>query len=173
MWERLLTDVERQSLGGTQEVFEQQYMQHGTVGIWMKLKDVSFPRAVIELALGLGFIYDTDVRWLLREVGEEDSPATAASLDRPTWNAETGELCFKGSVIRKVRLTKKPTNIRMILDTFQEDDWPARIDSPLPGGSDQKKLHEAVHSLNSRLEAIRFHATEGGQAVLWTPLNSE
>jgi hypothetical protein len=75
LWERILTEAERQRLGGDLEIA---WRQHGTAGMWMKLRGVSLPRAVVDVACELNFIDDRTRRWLLREVGEvPDDPAEA------------------------------------------------------------------------------------------------
>jgi len=48
-----MTDGERDSLGGN---LLRAYNQGGTIGMWMRLRRVSQPRAIIELAYRLGFI---------------------------------------------------------------------------------------------------------------------
>lgn len=169
-WDWLLSDQEKESLGGNWESFAEHYQRLGTVGIWMQLKRVSQPRAIVELARELGFLHESKARRLLRELGENESLPSAEPLDRPVWDNETGELRLRGEVIRKVRLNRNPTNIQRILDAFHEEGWPSRIDSPLPGGVDPKKLQEAVRTLNQSLTAIEFHVQEGGQAVRWTHL---
>ena len=60
---------------------------------------------------------------------------------------------------------RNPSNIQQILDQFQLQLWPSRIDNPLE--SDQEKLHQTLRSLNQGLEKIRFRAQEGGEAVIW------
>jgi hypothetical protein len=68
MWDRMLTPEDRIRLGGD---FEQAFsQQHGTLGMWMKLRGVSAERALIDVAYGTGFLTESTRDWLLREVGE-------------------------------------------------------------------------------------------------------
>jgi hypothetical protein len=73
LWERVLTEAERQRLGGD---LEKVWRQHGTAGMWMQLRGVSLQRAVVDVAYELNFINDRTRRWLLRELGEvPDDPS--------------------------------------------------------------------------------------------------
>jgi hypothetical protein len=75
LWERILTERERQRLGG---VLEDAWRQYGTAGMWMNLRGVSAGRAVVDVAHALGFLDDAAWRWLLRELGEvHDDPEEA------------------------------------------------------------------------------------------------
>jgi hypothetical protein len=58
-------------------------------------------------------------------------------------------------------------NVVKILDAFQEDGWPKRIDDPLQPSKDQQRLHEAIKRLNDNLDILRFRADGTGQGILW------
>ena len=68
-------------------------------------------------------------------------------------------------MIRPVRVLRNPSNIQHVLDSFESAGWPSRIDNPL--GLGQEQLHQTLRSLNRGLKAIRFHAQEGAEAVVW------
>jgi len=75
LWEHVLTEAERQRLGGH---LETAWRQHGTAGMWQKLRRVSAGRAVVDVARELGFLDERRHRWLLRELGEDpEDPAEA------------------------------------------------------------------------------------------------
>ncbi len=161
LWERVLTNQERQRLGGE---LEGSYAKLGTVGMWQAVRGGSDARAVIDIAQALGFLDQTGYHWLLCEIG--DRPVRAQEpLHRPTWDAKEGELRLAGQVIRSVRVLGKPSNIQVILDAFQEAKWARQIRNPLRLG--QQQLHQALHSLNKSLRAIRFHSRSGGQIISW------
>jgi len=160
LWERVLSDQDRQQLGGD---MQKCYRELGTVGMWMNLRGVSQARAIADLAMNLGFANQTTYQWLLREIGEE--PNVQPHLDRPSWQASTGELRWRNQVIRRVRVMSSPSNIQVILDSFEKSKWAQRIANPLRLG--QQQLHQAIRSLNEGLTGIRFHAQEGGQAITW------
>lgn len=72
LWDEVLTQSERQRLGGDLEAL---YRRHGTAGIWMKLRGVSLGRAVVEVACELGLATEQSCGRLLRALGElQDDP---------------------------------------------------------------------------------------------------
>jgi hypothetical protein len=161
LWERVFTDADRQRLGGDVEAA---FRKHGTLGMWMQLHGVTPLRAILDVALGINLLSETDYRWLLREIGEM---AETRIPDRPHWNHTEGKLYFGKKVIRRVRINKKPSNIHRILDAFQAANWARRVHNPL--ADDAQQLHETLRTLNRNLKQIRFHSTEGGQSITWTP----
>lgn len=79
LWERVLTESDRRTLGWDSEAAWKLY---GTVGMWKKLRGVSTARAVVEVAHKLNFIDEGTQRWLLYELGEApDDPETAIASD--------------------------------------------------------------------------------------------
>ena len=160
LWERVLTEQDRQQLGGS---LEQCYPRLGTAGMWMQIRRVSLERAVIEVARELGFLDQPTANWLLREVGEELPRSPSASL--PAWDRKSGILRLGKHTIRRIRVMKDPSNIQQILDAFQAAGWPARIPNPLSLG--QQQLHESLRSLHWGLKKLRFRSQEGGRAITW------
>jgi hypothetical protein len=72
LWEQVLTEPERQRLGGD---LPSLWRERGTAGIWQKLRGGSWERAVVDVALALGLLDATSARWLLRELREvSDDP---------------------------------------------------------------------------------------------------
>jgi hypothetical protein len=72
MWERVLTDEDRKDLGGDLGAALEKY--RGTAGMWMHVRGVSFPRAVIDVAVSLNLMDEQTHRWLLRELNEKTEP---------------------------------------------------------------------------------------------------
>ena len=161
MWRRLFTEEDREKLGGE---LQTSWPRLGTVGLWVQARGVSVEQAVIDVARGLDVMSEQTARWLRRELGLESENAAAPS-DRPIWRAETGELRLGDLVIRRVRVLRQPSNIQQILDAFQAAGWPSRIPNNLPYG--QEQLHQALRSLNTSLQTIRFRAQQGGTAIIW------
>jgi hypothetical protein len=83
----------------------------------------------------------------------------------PEWDSDSGELRYGGAVIRKV--DRRATNIRLVLDSFQELGWTTRIDDPSTGGKDQARVNGTVKRMNEGLTAIRFHADGSGAGYSW------
>ncbi len=81
MWKEMLTANDRRRLGGS---LENLFRRLGTVGIWMKIRNVSQPRAILDLAKGLGFLDDRKCQRLLRKIGEKQNTRDDAPF--PHWN---------------------------------------------------------------------------------------
>lgn len=145
------------------------YYRWGVVGMWMKARKVPQPRAIIELAYELNLLSEADHRRLLAAVGEKEStPAT----QRPSWDHGTGKLHYGGKLARQVQNPGRATNIVAILDAFEEQGWPARIDDPLPDGGDKQRLREAIRTLNQGLSRLRFRADGTGSGICWEPADT-
>jgi len=86
---------------------------------------------------------------------------------KPTWNRDRGELSLDGDVIKRVRSVTVAKNVTRILDTFEDDGWPDRIDDPLDPSNSQMRLHEAIKRLNDNLTGIKFRADGTGQGIVW------
>ena len=160
LWD-LFNDSERECLGGDPL---ECWLRLGTVGMWREVRGGSLEQALVRIARAMDLVNERDLRTLRREIQLEGLDVPTGS-PLPSWNPSTGELSFGGCVIRRLRVLRSPSNIQRIVDAFQAAGWPARISNPLPAG--QEELHQTLRSLNGRLEAIRFHAQEGGQAVVW------
>ncbi len=163
LWKRILTAAERKQLGGN---LEKCWRKLGTAGMWRKLRGGSAERAVIEVALELGFLDDRTAKWLLREIGEETLPPPVVA--HPVWHAERGELRWGDQVIRRVRVLARRSTIQRLLEAFQAAEWPPRIDDPICQGEDADQLRQIVLGLNQGLEVLRFHVQEGGRAITWS-----
>jgi hypothetical protein len=83
----------------------------------------------------------------------------------PSWDHDTGELCFRNQVIRRVQSTKQAINVVRILDAFEEDGWPSRIDNPI--GNDPAVMHDTIRSLKKGLSLIHFRADGTGEGIVW------
>jgi hypothetical protein len=86
LWDRVLTPDDRRRLGGD---LEAAYARHGgTAGMWMYLRGLSYPRAVVAVATRCGLLDPDTVRGLLRAFREEPvDPAEAVE-----WAAAGGGL---------------------------------------------------------------------------------
>src|SRR5262249_60468222 len=89
---------------------------------------------------------------------------------KPVWNGEPGikELCWNGRLIKKFNQPAK--NQELVLAAFQEQNWNSRIDDPLPGGRNQKRLADTVVALNQHHETggiISFRRDGTGEGVMW------
>ncbi len=158
IWHRL-TPQEQQALGFTG------FTSRNPVDQWVALRGTTYARAVLELARVVGVLSGDRYRDLLEEIGEESK--TLADSEKPVWNRERCELLFRSKVVRRLRGMKVAKNVARILDAFEEEGWPDRIDDPLPGGRKPRRLRGAVATLNRGLSAIKFRADGTGEGILW------
>jgi hypothetical protein len=106
------------------------------------------------------------------EPTEPYRPNSAPSGARPRWDAERRTLYYGDQACKVFR--QKPGHQETILQTFEDDGWPARIDDPLPGGSTAdpgQRLRNAIRNLNDnqRPQSLRFRC-DGREGVLWEPV---
>jgi len=125
-------------------------------------REVSAERALIDLARSLDIVGAGRYENLRRAIGE---PIDDHHRNVPDWDAASGELRFNGEVVRRV--SPRATNARLLLDAFQEDGWDPRIDSPLRGGKNSRKLREAVRTLKQGLTKLDFFCDGKGEGVQW------
>lgn len=90
---------------------------------------------------------------------------------KPHWNPQRHELTFDGRVVKAFH--RPAPNQQLILQVFEEEDWPDRIADPLPlepGLPAKRRLHETIQSLNAGQSArlIVFHGDGTGEGVLWS-----
>jgi hypothetical protein len=89
---------------------------------------------------------------------------------KPTWDRERQELRLGNLVIKQFKVPAP--NQERILAAFQEEDWPTRIDDPLPPATDQdskRRLHDTINSLNrnQKQPLIHFLGDGTGQGIRW------
>jgi len=89
----------------------------------------------------------------------------------PRWDGDLQELRVNGAIVKQFKVPAP--NQEMILSAFQEENWPVRIDDPLPPHPDQdskRRLHDTIVSLNRNHKSrfIRFMGDGTGEGVRWT-----
>jgi hypothetical protein len=132
------------------------------------------PIAAVSWLMSNGFPLPADVAHLKEKLLFVPGPPTPSPKDPakqtiPAWNKDRCELTYRGSVIKRVKSASVAKNVVRVLDAFQEDDWPDRIDDPLDPSKkkDQQRLHETIKRLNDNLDVIRFRADGTGQGIRW------
>jgi len=89
----------------------------------------------------------------------------------PNWDRDRRELRMGDVVIKRFKMPAP--NQEIVLVVFQEEEWPVRIDDPLPrhGELDPKRrLHDTINALNrnQKAELIHFEGDGVGQGICWT-----
>ena len=88
----------------------------------------------------------------------------------PSWNRNSRTFWVGDELVKHFRVPSP--NQEAVLDAFQEEDWPASIDDPLPPLMDQQpklRLRDTIKRLNRNqaTRLIRFHGDGTGQRVFW------
>ena len=90
----------------------------------------------------------------------------------PCWIETKRELWYGGQVI--LRLKNRAENQHAILNTFQNQGWPTRVEVRLPNGtsenSENTRLNDARTKLNKKLQqgTIRFAGDHSGAGCTWS-----
>jgi hypothetical protein len=90
---------------------------------------------------------------------------------KPFWDDELKRLWLGNALVKEYH--RPATNQRSILAAFQEENWPPRIDDPLPPfrAIDPKdRLHDTISALNRKQKRalIRFSGDGSGRGVRWS-----
>jgi hypothetical protein len=108
-------------------------------------------------------------------VPAETTPRTARLMrHKPVWNSDLGRLLLGEILVKQFR--RFAANQQLILCSFQEEDWPARIDDPLPRVSriePKQRLHETISGLNRRQTnpILRFLGDGTGEGIKWAAVH--
>jgi hypothetical protein len=97
---------------------------------------------------------------------------TAPARPVPRWDPDRQELSFDGALVKQFR--SPAPNQFLVLTALQEEDWPPRIDDPLPplpSVEPKRRLHDTIQALNRHQHAprIQFMGDGRGVGVLWRP----
>ena len=101
---------------------------------------------------------------------QSNLPERDATRTVPIWNAQRHELKCFGTLIKRFKWPA--VNQETILSVFDEENWPNRIDDPLPPNAEmdtKNRLHDTIKSLNKgqKTKLVRFRGDGTGEGVLW------
>lgn len=109
---------------------------------------------------------DVDQLIWLKQVAEQDPELKKSEDRRISWNRELGELWLDGNLARKIAQPNRATQVVTILNVFEEEEWPERVDSPFPASEEGKQtLRETLRSLNKGAKGIQFTADGTGEGI--------
>jgi hypothetical protein len=88
----------------------------------------------------------------------------------PKWDSDRRQLRVDATIVKEFKVPA--TNQVIILAVFEEENWPPKIDDPLPQKSDidpQRRLHDTINSLNRRQRhrLLHFGADGLGRGIRW------
>lgn len=89
---------------------------------------------------------------------------------RPRWDRDRHELWLGAQAVKQFKLPSP--NQEMILMALEEENWPPRIDDPLPPAKEidpKRRLHDTIKNLNrnQKNRLLRFMGDGTGQGVRW------
>ena len=113
VWNDLLTKEDKRKLGNN---LEPQYRKHGTIGIWMKLRNLSQNAAIVDLAYRMDLIAGAEKDRMEEALGS--GTVAVQAIDKPTWDGVCGRLYWGTTTIRIVKPAKR-SNVRAILTAFE------------------------------------------------------
>jgi hypothetical protein len=88
----------------------------------------------------------------------------------PKWDAQRHELFFHDQIVKRFRWPAE--NQEAVLNAFEEEGWPSRIDDPIPQQSEmdpKRRLADTIKCLNRNHHSaiLRFRGDGTGEGVLW------
>jgi len=92
------------------------------------------------------------------------------TLEKPQWDADRQKLYFGGELVKEFKLPSP--NQTAILAAFEEEQWPAHVDDPLPMCptiGPKERLRYTIKSLNrhQKKRFIRFRGDGRGEGICW------
>ncbi len=109
---------------------------------------------------------------------DKDSPFENPSQREltPNWDCERHELRLAGKLVKQFKWPA--INQETILTAFQEEEWTARVDDPLPPQYDldpRRRLHDTIKCLNrnQKQKLIHFRGDGTGEGVVWELIPQE
>ena len=175
VWHERFTDADRAR-------FEQPWpdvwaANQGTIGMWCRARGTSWNRGIVDVAHVLGFLDESTKNAIVAVLPAEDGAVgsrvgTRRRRDpKPSWQKGLGILRYRGEIVREVK--PEATNVRLILDAFEEAGWPDEIFDPLPVTEAKDRRRRAVETLNKDLRLIRFRSTGHGRRIAWEPIDED
>jgi hypothetical protein len=124
----------------------------------------------IKTAFRLDIISRSDRDELLQKIGCDATPIQvqkkSSGEKKPFWNQKEGKLYFNGKAVLTTQRRKKPSNIQIILQELQDQDWPVEMKNPLI--KTNYLIKNGIEYLNGISKVIRFSIAAGGNYLCWS-----
>ena len=106
----------------------------------------------------------------IADLSHNGNGSAVHSAPVPTWDRDRQELRWAGQLIKQFKVPA--ANQETILAAFEEEQWPPRVDDPLPphpAQDSKRRLHDTINSLNrnQKNSLIRFLGDGSGQGIRW------
>ncbi len=110
----------------------------------------------------------------MNDIRSASDPSASDGDPQPQWDPERRLLRFNGVSVKEFKWTAH--NQEAVLSAFQEENWPARIDDPLPPHAEQdskRRLSDTIKCLNRKQmnPILHFRGDGTGEGVVWEKIN--
>ena len=124
----------------------------------------------VKVAFRLDIISRSSRDELLQKIGCDASPIQvqkkSSSEKKPSWNHKEGILYFNKKAILITQRRNKPSKIQIILQEYQDQDWPDEIKNPLIVTN--YRIKDGIKYLNGISKVIQFSVAAGGNYLCWS-----
>ena len=124
----------------------------------------------VKVAFRLDIISRSSRDELLQKIGCDASPIQVQKKSRsekkPSWNHKEGILYFNKKAILITQRRKKSSKIQIILQEYQDQDWPDEIKNPLI--ITNYRIKDGIKYLNGISKVIQFSVAAGGNYLCWS-----
>ena len=124
----------------------------------------------VKVAFRLDIISRSSRDELLQKIGCDASPIQVQKKSRsekkPSWNQKEGILYFNNKEILITQRRTIPSKIQIILQHFQDHDWPDEINNPLI--ITDYRIKDGIKYLNGISKVIQFSVAAGGNYLCWS-----
>ena len=138
--------------------------------MWKILHNEPEILGTVKVAFRLDIISRSSRDELLQKIGCDASPIQVQKKSRsekkPSWNHKEGILYFNKKAILITQRRNKPSKIQIILQHFQDHDWPDEIKNPLM--ITNYRIKDGIKYLNGISKVIQFSVAAGGNYLCWS-----
>ena len=138
--------------------------------MWKILHNEPEILGTVKVAFRLDIISRSSRDELLQKIGCDASPIQVQKKSRsekkPSWNQKEGKLYFNN---KEILITQRRTNsskIQIILQHFQDHDWPNEVKNPLI--ITNYRIKDGIKYLNGISKVIQFSVAAGGNYLCWS-----
>jgi len=138
--------------------------------MWKILHNEPEILGTVKVAFRLDIISRSSRDELLQKIGCDASPIQvqkkSSSEKKPSWNHKEGILYFNKKAILITQRRKKSSKIQIILQEYQDQDWPDEIKNPLI--ITNYRIKDGIKYLNGISKVIQFSVAAGGNYLCWS-----
>ena len=138
--------------------------------MWKILHNEPEILGTVKVAFRLDIISRSSRDELLQKIGCDASPIQVQKKSRsekkPSWNQKEGILYFNKKAILITQRRNKPSKIQIILQEYQDQDWPDEIKNPLI--ITNYRIKDGIKYLNGISKVIQFSVVAGGNYLCWS-----